>query len=67
MITIHSKLKETLIQAIRRAEKNAQAYSRIITLNYQGIQGLIYPKENLANAMKYFKIELVKAQIAALS
>ena len=66
MMTIHSKIRETIIQAVKRAQDNAQVYSRIVTLNYQGITSLVYPQDNY-QAILPIKIGLLTRQIAELS
>ena len=58
-------MKESLVEAVRRAQKNADAMTRIVTLNYQGITSLVYPNDNFG-AMKAIKIGLIQRDIVAL-
>lgn len=66
MITITSSGKESLVESVRRALKNADCNNKIVTLVRNGIATLVYPHDDIKSVLKCFKVQEITQKLSLL-
>jgi hypothetical protein len=66
-IEITTTSKDTLVNAARRAMKNADANVCTVVLNHGNISSLVYPNDRLEQVIKYLKLQELRRQFELLA
>lgn len=66
-IEITTTSKETLVNAARRAIKNADANTCTVVLHHGNESSLVYPNDRLEQVIKYLKLQELRRQFELLA
>jgi Cu/Ag efflux protein CusF len=66
-ITITTTSKETLVNAARRAMKNADANNKTVVLNHGNISSLVYPNDRMEKIISFLKLQELKLKLSLLA
>lgn len=67
IITLTNRPKETIIGAVKRAVDNAGLYGKVIKLNFNGVNALVYPHESGKELTSYINQQLMIAKFPGLA
>jgi hypothetical protein len=66
-IDITTTSKDTLVNAARRAMKNADANVCTVVLNHGNISSLVYPNDRMEKIISFLKLQELKSKLSLLA